>query len=208
MEFGFRAAIGRGDGLVFAFAMDADESVGLGIFLGAAGGALFEGCFQGDIDDAGYAFGSDGEDPDACAEIGRVHQKKIAGFRDDVGRAIDADGIAVFGGEGNDGGEGADRDAVSNAGVTDGLGAGRDGIGWPDAVRDGIGLTDGDREFRVHVLLHDAGVGGGGFDLLVFVNHPSAHHQDREDRGEDHGADASGDQHLDDGEAADRAGRA
>jgi len=55
-------------------------------------------------------------------------------------------------------------------------------------------LADRDRHLAVEVFLHQPGSRGGRIDLLVFVHHPQAHHDNRSNGTEHRGTDGGADQ--------------
>jgi hypothetical protein len=63
-------------------------------------------------------------------------------------------------------------------------------------------LADRDRHLAIQMLLDQTGGIGGGVDLLVFMNHPEAHHDGRGHGAENRKTNGHTNQKLDEREAA------
>ena len=171
----------RGYGLVATLALDANKFAGRGVDRGFAGvGARFDRGSERESEVAQRVGRGDLRDADARAQIRAVHQKVIADFwiigdaRGERGRKIDRNDAQILGRVGDHGAERTDRHPIVDLAVADGWGGGRTGKGRADFNR--LELADRDRHLAIQVFLHQPGGGGGRIDLLVFVHHPQAHH--------------------------------
>ena len=202
---------GGSDGLVFPFALEADEFSGFCIYGGLSGiGACFNARRENDRDGAERVGRIDRNNLDAGPEIRAIHQKKVAGlgvvagFGGEIGRQINDDGVECAGGVGVDRTEGPERDAVVDLGIAGGRRAGGIREGGPNLDRGD--LADGDGHLAIEMFLDEPGGRGGGIDLLILMHHPEHHH---DGRGHDtqHGqADGQADENLDQGEGAAQGG--